>query len=745
MDESLFTISDNTISKIPTLEEEINASSSDNINTDNYIPNDDYPIDRGNTLYDEVDVLDVEWVTNSFMIKPSDLIFGKETAKDAKIYKDNRFASLVDQQFTDTSLGGSLSINVVPQLTRYADIRSGGILSGRRPVTVTDMNGNYGLGRYYGEVYEENSTDVYMELGFTRFNNTLFYLFSSVDYKTAVVANSGRSPLMYNAGLGLGYGALMLAFPFITLGILLVKGIATIGANLLANPGRFEHSYLHPQMFTYWSMVNTLSTMMFTELGVVMPTLMDNKQPDANRIGAPMQISQDELDVMRDLMPGLITTGNAINIHAMLARGQMLHIANRKRRLKALNSLDYDLNDENVSLYRKSIELLDKKIKPTKDIWSKLKPYIVNNKEYKELSKEAVANDLKEMLAKVTDKTVDIVNDMFSMGDDGTYNREARGDTDEVGNIKKAMNVAETVFNEGARYAVFRVQHIGSTTETFSNSTTSISLDDSINSKADSWRDIKFSLGGGEIPGVSSVITGIQDLIVGTTEGLTMGLTNVIAGFLAGAKLESKKRWEGSSVSLPTHTFKMTLRSPSAHPIAQLQNLYIPLAAILATVLPISTGPKSYTSPLNCNMFVRGLQRIEHGMVAEVSVTRGVSNLAYNRSRRTLALDVTFKVVDYSETVSAAISSDILSSGSIFYNDEAGINRYIQSLCARDLFSATHTIDRAKIKISKFWQETGLLMTPEFIGAKLGDAVASDTIFGIFANDKTVKYSELFK
>lgn len=694
-------------------------------------------VDYSNVFNDDVPVLDEFWVSNSFMILAEDL---------DKEYRYNRFKTLVSESFTDTSLGGSISINVTPQFTRYADIRVSDIRDEREDVTVTGgtMSGNYGMGRYYGESIDENATLVYFELGMFQANNILFHLLSAVDYRTAVIANSGRSPIFYDTGKLIGTTAVFLAFPVITVGLLLMKYAASVALDLTAGPGRFDHYYLKPTMFLYWSTVNSIATMMFTELGVLSPMFM-GKEKDKTRIGVPIKPDEADIQAMNRLMPGLVTSGNAINVHAMIARTQIAYNKHRGDKLKAIHDLSkLKLTDEQARNYHAKL----KKVKvnnprQSKILWDELKQPIQKDGMYnnKDKSKE-LTKLLDDINANINKKKDNYLN-TFDKKKDGTISKDGRiEETD--GYLKSYKDTTKAIWDEGARFAVFRVEHLGSSTTSFSNSTTNVSLDETVNSASNTWRDLKFNLGGVTGDLATKAAGYLTDVVVGLSDGLTLGASNVVASFLAGANISPDKRWENSTISLPTTSFKMTLRSPSAHPVAQLQNLYIPAAAVLAMVLPLSTGARSYTSPFGCNMFVRGHQRIDRGMVTSLSITKGVTNLAYNKQRRTLGLDITFTVTDFSTLTAAPVVSDLLSSGSVMFDDSSGISRYIQSLCARDLYSTTHLVDKAKIKASQYFQNHSIMMSQEYWAARTGDILTGLPLVNTLGSSNVSNYSQNF-
>ncbi len=680
-------------------------------------------------------VVDADWVSDSFMITSDKL--------DAP-YKDVRFTTITDQKFTDSSLGGNICINPAPQYTRYSDVRSQGVKSGRSRVAAGLLNGNIGMGSYYGRAIDDNSSLVYMEFGVPSFNNILGTLTGAVDYKQAVVANSGRSTIFYNIGKLTGTAALFLAFPVVTAAILVSKFVFDVGLDLLAGPGRFNSYYLKKTMFTYWSTVNSIVTMMATELGILAPTFMkDSKQFDKSKMGVPLKLDNEDMLAMKRLLPGLITDQNGINVHAMVSKSQRMHshvtIARQQAMMDLTNGdITNDVDGMPVlNIDQASIAAYDSNIDAT--LQESVSGAVGADKEFGKAGKKT---DLSTLIAELKAAGDSSLENLFSLTD-GQAMRAARKQ-DEPSYVKKMLDTSEAVFNEGARFMTFRVEHVGSVTDSFSNTVTNVGLGDRINSAADGWRSLKFDMGGGTIPGVDTIVAAALDVTAGSLDGVTLGLSNTVAGFLAGANINMEQRYDKSSVSLATHTFKQTLISPHGHPMSQLQALYIPLAALLAPILPRSTGPLSSTSPYLCSMFMRGVQKIDLGLMTSLSITRGTTSLPYTKGRRPLAIEVSFTITDLAPVMASPTPTDILSVSNTSMDDESGLSRYIQALAGRDLFTSTHVFDKSKLKISKLMQNADLLMAPETMGARAGDFMTNSTIFSMFSKKKAVNYSDSF-
>ena len=122
---------------------------------------------------------------------------------------------------------------------------------------------------------------------------------------------------------------------------------------------------------------------------------------------------------------------------------------------------------------------------------------------------------------------------------------------------------------------------------------------------------------------------------------------------------------------------------------------------LLAGALPQATGRASYTSPFLCSLFNKGKQNIKLGMITSLTITRGTSNLPFNKYKQALALDVSFTVTDFSEVMSAPVSSSIFNVFSPELQDDTKFADYIATIASRDLLTSKYTIPKAKLRLSR--------------------------------------------
>lgn len=320
------------------------------------------------------------------------------------------------------------------------------------------------------------------------------------------------------------------------------------------------------------------------------------------------------------------------------------------------------------------------------------------------ISKEAKDAAVNEKAAVETNKAIDLMKKNLTEKKDEFFSNILTTDdfyntTNKDGFIEnmfsQAADVTAAVQRDGGMFAGFRVEYTGEASDSFSNSTSPLELGNIFKSATGTVRNIKFSLAGGNlVPGLDSVLSVAKNIIAGGLDGATFGLSSVIMSALSGAFVDFPEKWEESSVNLHTANYNIKLIAPYGNMISQLQNIYIPLAMLLAGALPLAVGKSSHTSPMICNLFSKGVQNIELGIITDISITRGTSNLPFDSWRRPLAIDVSFTVKDLSPIVAVPINKSIwtnfvpgnLSNIIPDLITEGGFDKYIGTLCARDLY-----------------------------------------------------------
>ena len=659
--------------------------------------------------YGDLNYYDSEWVVNSFLVKSEDL---------SKTDAINRYFSPTQLSYVDTSLGGNISINVFPQFTQYADVPLPNITKNTDLPSVNDLDPDIGMGRYYGEVIDANAFNVYFTFGVPEFNSMLTFILFSADYRQTVIANTGRSPVAYDIGKIWGTTAFIIGTGVVGVALLLAKSFI----KYFVAPGRFTYYSMKPTMASYWATVNSIVTMMATELGILNPVFMPKKK--AELLGGPLQMDQDDMDFLHEYFPEIFRKNNYIDVFAIATKAQRRYLneflsnyENFKNTSKDITKLAEDSIRIKKSVYQYDVTDYDNYVKKLNLINSSLYGYKKQNNDNP--TNKYTAEDLKKM----NETVVETPNGLDM----------PPREIDKPNVLSEFIDQFKATITEGAQYAIFRVENPGRISESFRNSTKDIELEGMLKSIGNKVKTVEFNMSGGNLlPGMKDIIGYTKDILAGSLDGLTMNLSNVISALMGDMNIEFPKRWDDSSAVFPSMTYRIKLVSPYGNPISQLQNIYIPLAAIMAGALPRAAGPSSYTSPFLCSMFLRGYQYITLGMITSLTITRGTSNLPFNKQRRPLAIDVSFTVTDFSKILSMPTQSSVLSPANILYADDAPLNRYIAALCGRNAFTTLNFLPRLKLKLSRFVDSAQSLLDPYHLGMRAGDVVP-EVIKNIFA------------
>ena len=319
---------------------------------------------------------------------------------------------------------------------------------------------------------------------------------------------------------------------------------------------------------------------------------------------------------------------------------------------------------------------------------------------------DKAAYDINEGGIKDNKPTYDVLTGLYTTIPDGLdwIKDKLEGLTDKA--ISWALSGSDTfdaVVREGGGYAIFNVDYTGSVSESWSNSSSEIDSAGLTKTVSKGARDLRFNLTGGLLEtAVGQVVEGLKNVAMATVESFSFGLSNVVASLLGGGYADMPKKWDDSDFSFPSVSYTMQLVAPYGNPISQMQNIYIPLAMIMAGSLPLQAGKSSYTSPFLCSIYNKGVQDVRLGMITEVSVTRGITNMPFSRHKRMLSCEVSFKVTDFSTRLVAPInSSPFKTLFSMNWDDDTPTGIYLATLASRDLYTNKYIIPKTKLKLAR--------------------------------------------
>lgn len=663
-------------------------------------------------VYYDNDWFDIRFIPPSSQMAPIDVF--------------NRFYTTASRKFGSTMLGSSFAINPPPQYGRNADIRHGN--KAFKPLTTPSaLTEDGGYGRAYSEVHDDGQQLVMFQFGKEKFNSLPNFILSAIDYRDSYIANWGRYPTGYDLGTVLGNGIMLAAFPWITLTIWGLK----LASKLVLGSDSFNFYYLEPTMHLYWSTVNELVTVAATEYGILIPELMPDGS-EAKKIGVPVKLNQQDLNDYKKFMPGLFTENNYIDVFKIATTPQTL--ANR--------------------VLLKEYELFQKGETSSYDFLGYVyKDGVVQEKP---VAGSGIINELNYNLSfsKFLDRLTK-GNGLFSKVDDTAettvttkpqYTKDGKGlyeaPADKTTYLEKLTEAVDAGIKEGGAYAVFNVDFVGSSTETFSNSIGNIDLGDKINSVAASARNIKFNLAGGNILGetANKATDAVANFMKGTLDSVSMGLSGVLATLTGNAYVDLPKKWESSDMSFTSHTYSMQLRALYNTPFSILKDEIIPLCMILAGVLPLSAGNSSHASPFLCEFFSKGITHSKLSMITNVTISRGTANLAFDKNKRYRGIDITFTVTDFSSIMTAPVNASLFSSFNVALEDNRPINRYLAVIASRDLLTSKYMVPKMKLKASRLLMNIDQAFSPHSWGLRGG--LPLNNILGGLVADHAISISE---
>ena len=665
--------------------------------------------------------IDRDWLRNSYLVNVNDL--NPDTAPNA-------FWSNAYVKYTDTSLGGNFGINTKYGFTPSADVPIAGRLAGREIYDSTSETMNFGMGRRYSEMFDDNEQILFIELGDPQFNSMMSYITNAIDYGTSVVANTGRSLAAYHVGqvVGaiVGVRALFIAFPFWGAALFLAFA-ATMW--FMSSGQDFSYYKMAPAMHKYWRAVNIMASQMGVELGFMTPELMP-KAANSLDLGLPMRMTSEFADEFRSLIPGLLTDENYFDVFAVANRTQVL--INEQKTIER----DYYQNNGKMFTYADKIakteakrfssyiDELFKLSKKTGRIYDDTAPAKTDN-----------SGAIEKLENSQSDKTADPelskARPKSNINKDGTVTITKKESEEKSSWFSEFFSYVDSSARHGANYATFRVEYTGSVTESFSNSVEEVPLRDSLNGVSKKARSILFSASGGNLVGqaFADTINYGKDFLIGALDKVTFGLSNVVTALMGGGYYDIPKMWGDSSFEYQKHTFKMRLTGPYGHPIAQMQDMYIPLFMLICACAAQSVGKAGYTSPMLCAPFIKGIMNTPLALMDSLTIERGTGNMGFDKRGRPLAIDVSFSFIDLTSFITMPVDPGLFGPITSALDDSSPMARYIQLLAGRDLYTTKYLMPKARLKYAKLRQGVSMMNDPSMWGTMVGSSLGG-SVFG---------------
>lgn len=630
--------------------------------------------------------------------------------------------------YTDTTLGGNWAVNPPPQFTRNADIRYGGVIGNYRG---RDASG--GVGRAYFENIDQNAQLLHMQFGVTEFNGMVTFFTGFYNTEAGIIARTGRTPsFIYRIGQVGGYVIGFRAFAIIGLMHLL---------RFLVDKPSSKYCYMKPAMMMYWNRVNFILNAFAVEMGIVKPLFQGGEFGEEKMWGwdmdtkgeIPQYTDEDRATMHRD-WDDIFRKDGTIDVYSVSSRAQRLAIKEREMvEAMAEEETNIEAFIERMNRYRhdpdvEASEGHDFADDRGRTFEQALKDWY-SSPQGVEPTDAATSTELVEKTGR-TEVHFDKKAINPKTGEPGVFKRTLNWLGDSTKNAQAQLSAE---LNDGSQFVAFNVQHLGTVTDTFSNTVGESSIKEQINGWSSSARTARFSFSDGNtgIPIFDGIVKGAKDLAMGFADGI--GMTGLLSLF-GSSFVDMPQEWKTSNAQLDTATYTMSLRSPYGDPMARLMYLYYPLACILAGAIPLSTGKASYTSPFTCFWYHQGFSNCRYGMITNLSVTSGVGSAGWTRNNEPLGFDVTFTLTSLSSIVHAPVQptySKINPFSGVTENDDVFMD-YVARLSGRSFENTFYQSRRLLMNLNKKWTDTSSFFTVSHFTQWAASSTPARIVSGIF-------------
>lgn len=650
-------------------------------------------------------VRDVDWVAKMFQVSAEQI---------QSKYLFAAWTTSAHNKFTDTRPGGNWAINNPPAYTRFADPRQSAI--NHRDVKSGKVTG---MGAFYSEQLDDNAHLIHKCFGVANFRGMLTFFAGMGNLQAAMYARLGRVPLTFLLGKAAGIYVGMRFLP------LLLVGMA---AKFILNRGTSKYYSLKPTMHAYWKRVDFIANSFAINIGLYQKhdfLTWGNKNQEAaldptgtSRYGYTESEHSQLAAQAYAAAPEIFRKRGGIDIYQLATRTQRLATARRKlledyasKITNKQSIMNMMIQFEYTGDFEAKSQTIEEMLKLSHEQVPGANGMGIGNPDFTEDSFDSSAL-VKDSISSADGQEINVAQTQQPVSTEATTNadgtvtpppRQSSAVTDIVSAFnfwdKDPNNEGEVLPKEGwmsklwrlmsdnyhgaYEWVTFNVEHTGSMSASFSNSSREADISTVINGFSSSMSSARFTFSNGAtgLPVFDQAIGAIKNTILGFAAGIDAAGILSLAG---SAYVDIPEHWDSSSTTFPSEQYKMKLRSVYANKLSRFIALYVPLSMIIAGALPISTGRQQYTSPYYCQVISPGRTSCKLGMIDNLNIEIGVGNMGYNQQNQPLGFDVSWSVKDMNKTMHAPIDigGGLLNPAKGIFDDDNPFNDFLNVLSA---------------------------------------------------------------
>lgn len=283
------------------------------------------------------------------------------------------------------------------------------------------------------------------------------------------------------------------------------------------------------------------------------------------------------------------------------------------------------------------------------------------------------------------------------------------------------------------QFIPFRCNSNMSSTESFTNNTTTNPLMEELNSQA-TENDEAAQDG-------ANIVQGAKKWLLGA-----LGNLSDRAAVMAGqGRVVLPDVFESSNFSRSINC-SFEFHYPYGDTFGKFENLYIPFITLMCLGICRQTGKMTYTSPFAVRIFVKNQIWINCGMIESISVTRGNDSNDWcpDGHPKTLKVEVQIKDLEPNISLPLATRGATRMALEVMF-PSTGMSEYLSTIAGLPMDQLTHNFrkDHLHRAVNQFTNSWNISLDPDHIMATVANTRPGSAILGLFAGTDIDRYNDL--